>query len=164
MRRKNNGFSLIELIVVIAILAIVSTGLVSAFFSVSGWQLKQTAITIDNGLKKTRVLALSRDDKAVSFELYKKDNDRYYMKAGGENETEIASAETAIQYVTESGVTVTIDQTKVLTLYFDRSSGAFQSISINGIDTYCKQITVTKGDKTKTITLVPVTGKTKIEE
>lgn len=162
-KNKKAGFSLIELIVVIAILAIAATGAVSAFISLSGWHLKQAADSINNGIKKTRVLAMTREDSEISFVLTCRGG-KYYMTAGGEDEKEIGSANITIKYTDTQNNETILGERTTLTLTFVRSSGAFQPIRAEGTDNiYCKEIRLTQGSKTRTVKLVQLTGNTYIE-
>lgn len=163
MKNKNAGFSLIELIVVIAILAIAATGAVSAFISLSGWHLKQASVSINNGIKKTRVLAMTREDSEIKFILTCR-NGKYYMTAGGEEEKEIGTTGITISYVDTKNVETMLGEEQTLTLTFVRSTGAFLPIRTEGSDNiYCNEIKLVQGSRSRVVKLVQLTGNTYID-
>lgn len=162
MRNKRKGFSLIELIVVIAILGIAATGVLTIFFSSASWKLKQAAVNIDNGLKKTKVQTMSQEtaENKISF-LLECDNGKFYMTAGSEERREIASSGVSITYIDTNSVAHDLSDGNVLKITFVRSTGAFQPLE--GTAVYCQKIVISMGSNIKTVNMVRLTGKTYIE-
>lgn len=158
--RDNRGLSLIELIVVIAILSIISVGAFSGIGMLSSWNVNKCAKGIDSALKKTKTTAMSKSNAELI--LSKSDGD-YYIESTEEQKKKIGSEPIVITYTTTEGNTITIDGTNTLTLRFDRSSGAYQRIGeTSGTDVkdiYCTSIILTRGSKQKVIELVYATGK-----
>ena len=72
MRKKqlvnNKGFSLIELIVAVLIMAIIAGSAIVAFSSIFGTQVKGAAKTVQDALKQTRTDALGLENKTDTSE------------------------------------------------------------------------------------------------
>lgn len=64
--KNNSGFSLIELIVAVLIIAIISGGAIMAFSSVFSSQADAAAKNVVNALKQTRAFALGKENKDVT--------------------------------------------------------------------------------------------------
>ena len=164
--KNERGFSLIELIVVIAILSIISVGVVSAFISLTGWGVTQTISDIEGNLKETKILAMSKTNATMTIS---RESDVFYITVTGEAKHKIGSVPIQIAYTTTATAdtasqNVTLANGKSITLGFDRASGAFLPIAtdVSG-SIYCSDITVTRGSKEKNMKLIYVTGKHYIE-
>ena len=74
--KKNSGFSMVELIVTVAILAIISVGAFLLTGSQNGWKLRHAAERLDSALDKAMVQSMSKSDTAglIVYEL----NGEYY--------------------------------------------------------------------------------------
>ena len=78
-KNNNRGFSLVELIVVVAIGAILIGASILSIASISGTAAKQCARNIESILNKTRVTTMGKDTAVI--ELYKNGSDgAYYYK------------------------------------------------------------------------------------
>lgn len=173
--QNNKGFSLIELVVVIAIVAVLAGGSVLGIGSLAGWRVTNCASDIDSAMKNTRVNAMS---KSSAYMQIRCDSDgKYFLMESGKQEDSIAKGNVSIRYETDKGDVVDITDGSSLILSYNRSSGAFMPIITNvagdgtytfltdsgGAYVYCRKIIVTNGRKTKTITLVKDTGKHTLE-
>lgn len=188
--RKDRGFTLVEMIVVISIFAILLGILVPSLNSVLGFRVQRAADSIAAALDKTKVEAMSR---LVGEMELKKEADGYYISfyldrgkasdavsTAGDQE-KIAPAKTKISYTTSAGTTE-LQTGNSLILTYDREDGSFRpiqtgTISRSEIDEalsahkdvtfmdsglYCEAITVSGGGKTRIIELIQATGKYKI--
>lgn len=79
LREDNRGFSLVELIVVMAIVAILVGATVSLFRQITFANTEKAAETISANLEKARVTAMSKSGNNYIY-IYKLD-DGYYMKS-----------------------------------------------------------------------------------
>lgn len=177
MKKKNSGFSLIELIVVIAIMAVVTVGVSIAVFSQSSWKCRQAKDTVFNVLQQTRSEALAKDK--AWMELCYEDGQCVLKSSFAEDQK--LGKKVNVSYDYQKGQTAaassgsfTINDTNSLVLTFKRGTGGFQTMK-EGIDAsgsyveatskgnapYCRAIHITGKGSSKgyTITLYPVTGK-----
>lgn len=162
----NRGFSLVELIVVLAILAIISVGAVNSFGLLYSTSAKETATKLNSAMSKARTEAMSKSQ--ASLQIYEKDS-AYYVKftinGNEESPIQIGSSRVKITYSTSNSPDTELDlPSGGLTIEFDRDTGGFKSMGGNGSgEIYCKKITVTSGSKTYNLICERLTGKTRIE-
>lgn len=163
MRNNQKGFSMIELIVTIAIMAVVTTGGVLSFSLVTGRQVIGCTEEIVSYISQTKVQALSRAD--AQLEIFVK-NDGVYVNLSVEGrDVKVGKSGLQVKYKTQNGAEMTLSETDRLKLTFDRSSGAFLALADGTVDgSYCVEITVENGRHSRTIILVPQTGKYYVEE
>lgn len=175
---KNGGFSLVELIVVIAIMAVL-TGIASmSLASVMGISVKQCARDIQSAANQTRVSTLGKDEVIMTITKGNKakSSEAYYCtivtKDGlgktTENEEKIGKSNLDITYVLSDSKgnktsDITLDDTHSLIIKFNRGTGAMapcmKSDGSSGGDYYCMQIKVKKNSTEKIISFYPETGK-----
>lgn len=169
--RNNKGFSLIEAVVVIAILAVLATGVVVGIGQLAGWRVTDCASDIDSAMKNTRINAMSKSSAYLEISYDAAGN--YYLQEKGEDREKIASGNISIIYTTNRGTELDITEESPLIISYNRSSGAFAPVisqveedgsfifmtHADGNYVYCSKITITNGTKTKTITLIKDTGK-----
>lgn len=189
MKRKNRGFTLIELIVVLSIMTILLGIAIPSLNSILGFRVNRAANSIAAALDKTRTEAMNRLVGEMKLE---RREDGYYIsyyldrgKVGGESDVQqdqpekIAPARTQVSYTTDSGNTKNMQEGDSIVITYDRATGAFlplqgetwtqnkilselkagNDIPLTRNGAYCTQITVQGGRRYKTIQLIRETGK-----
>lgn len=160
--KKNKGFSLVELVVVMAIMAIMA-GAVTIALS-PGKDAKECMQKLEASLNKGRLDSMSK--RNYSFKVTRDDNGIYletYDNSSGTpslvTSEKVGKAGVTVGYVTSSGdpaTPVTLNNGDGISLAYDRASGAFlESVDI----TY---LTFSRGNRTYVLRLYKETGK--IEE
>jgi type IV fimbrial biogenesis protein FimT len=140
MKKKNKGFTLVELIVVISIFAILMGIGATSLNSILGFQVQKATHSIAAALDRTRTEAMSR---LVGEMVLEKKSDGYYIsyylykgKTYGMvkvDEEKIAPAKTSITYQTVSGgegqaIGTFGGEDAPLILTFNRDTGALREI------------------------------------
>lgn len=181
MKKRNDGFSLVELIIVMTILAIMGGILVGSTGNIRAYKIKQYTEILDSFMKKTRTDAMAKNHIS-GFCIYEKNN-RYYVESYGE----VAAEGGATAYKTvevreigaESGIKISIskkdgtspvflenNEGDVLTSYirvrYATGTGIITHImvdtdSVSMID--ATKITISKGDTSQCIEMNPATGR-----
>lgn len=168
-KQKDRGFSLIEVMVVLAITAIFTTGTIAIVLSVSSYRAKQAVEEISATMSETRVQALSKT--SAWLEIRQEADGTYVIGTSYAGDTRLAKSYT-ISYTKEGDATaVLIQPSTPLVLTYDRSTGGFADIKVkdpdgnlSGTGVYCDSITVSKGSKTFVIRLYKESGKHKCED
>ena len=160
---KNRGFSLIELIVVVAIMAVALAVGGYALSAISLANAKNCATEIKSSLEKTRTQACSTDNATTSAELilYRDTStNKVCIKKNFEGDVkEIGGNKVAVEYKLK-GTTQFVplgNQENALRFGFDRSTGGFKGTNL------VEQIRIMSGGKTYTLTCYALTGKIKME-
>ena len=162
---RNKGFSLIELIVIIAIMGVMLAVGGYSLTAISSANAKQCAKELEAGLNSTRAESYSSDTSAniatVSF--YKGTDGIYMEKSYEAGAKKIGGSKVTVSYKLEGSTDyVQLDANK-LTFSFNRSSAAFREAKINGSSAMCESIKISSGKKLYTITCYEHTGKTMLE-
>ena len=179
-RRSNNeGFSLVELIIVIAIMAILVGVMAISASSLTGRKVKKCADEIVSTMERARVLTLGKEQNDVECVLTyegKEYHAKIYQKGTLVSDRIVGKDPIDIKVYFEDGASATgytlteIDGKtpyatpgeKGLHLVFNRASGAFEQNTneAGGHEKeYCRRIVVTNGSRTIEITTVGRTGK-----
>lgn len=169
--RTNKGFSLIEIILVIAIMAIFAGGTIASMSYISNGNTKKCVKAIDNTLGQLRLNNMSKEKKSYLY-LYQTGS-RYYLMvsdnnllttmAGGGLDTggsEIGGSGITISYRKKGEAADTaLTEGQFLLISFKRSSGAFESNPADPLlPQYYERITV-EGSSDQVIHMVEETGK-----
>ena len=183
--KKDKGFSLIELVVVIAIMVILTLGISIGISALSNREAKEALQMIQGQLTYTQSYAMS---KTIAYgEIEQRDDGYYYVLTYGKgerrkiSEKKLCSNDCQILCKTTSEDAGTpIDEEHPCILSFSKSSGSFlpmidkvegdafvykSKTGENGIksDSYCEEILITRGNYSGKITLYPKTGKCVVE-
>lgn len=164
-KKNNGGFSLVELIVVIAISVVLIGAATISIRSVMGVEVKQCARNIESIINKTRVTTMGKSSTVLEIKKESSDGAYYYIltETDGKGNTKtskekIGKSRIDVYYSMEdnySGKTQLSGSDKIV-LQFDRSSGA-QKPDANG--KCCSRIWIQKNSTEKVITIYKETGK-----
>lgn len=160
MKRNNRGFTLVEIIIVVAIIGAL-TGIISmSISSVYSTKARRCASEMDAFISMCKVNVMSRAG-TIAITLDVDDNGCIrgtYYENGVSKDSRVFSDANVSATFTVNGVTTDLSPTDTLTLSFDRNTGGFKPQGeISGVSTYCTAIDITCG-RTYVITLVPSTG------
>jgi len=177
MEKNNKGFSLIELVVVIAIMAILVGLIVVSLSSVFGTKALECAEKVSAKIDSVKTGSVSLYNETM---VLKYDTDGYYTECGvftiDKYANSVAASNPEIRKVGAKNVVVKAYTTNGaeynvasdnITISFDRSSGAFAQARVNnillvdgsGVPLYFEKITFSAGSRTYTIEMIPETGK-----
>lgn len=157
MTKDNKGFSLVEFIIVVGIIAIVTSAAFYGFGYLSMADCKKCATRINSGLSTAKSKTMASVDPVNMF-LYRYDGD-YYIKY---DTSDTITKDTDAEKVGNANITVKVnsvggsstilqDGSEPVKISSSRKDGSYKS----GPQT----IDVSAGDVTKTIYLVTDTGK-----
>lgn len=183
MGDNNKGFSLIELIIVIAMMAVAGGFLTYSFSMVTGQHARQCATNLSSVLDKAKNYAMTKSGNYDAYVEILKDDEGYQacyyvpkkpVKTGAVTaddyfmleQENIGNKAVVLKCHFKDGSSVTISETNHIRIYYDRISGAFkESVAIKGVSEvsgYCTKIEIVRG-KTYEITLISATGKHTVE-
>lgn len=176
MRKNNKGYSLVELIVVIVIMALLVG---TAFLSISiifGASAKACSNDIKEALAECKVTAMGKSEAKV--EIYKDaaDNSIYVIQwikqgddwvakktdeAGNAIPEEVGNSRVYVGYKPKDGAETELTAGSSLQICYDRGNGAFSDKSDGCI--LCEEIYVRGGSRSYVLTLTELTGKVALE-
>ena len=171
-KQDNRGMSLVEIIIVVAIMSIFIGTVGYGLSMISGKPAEECGQKLLSALQHTRTITMGKKDTTITIfmdaeeriavkEVAVKLLDNDGNTTTEERESVVGAKGVAVICTMSDGSTVNITGTNTVELKFDRGSGALRSTRVNGIDnsTVCTLITISKGDKIRYITITPVTGK-----
>lgn len=158
----NQGTSIIELIVVIAIMAVLLGTATNIVGYLSGKQAKQCAYKMDAMLSESRMETMSKStgEKESVYLAFKNEGGKIYAVQtikGNETSALIGSGVTIKAKDVKGNETSLLDGASI-NVYFNRATGALY----DEIGNYC-EIRVSQGSTTYMVSIVPTTGKISYE-
>lgn len=180
---NNKGFSLVELIVVIAIIAILGGVIGISAYTASRYNIKKMAETFDKGLSRTQTLCMGKDNDNTYLRVFEESGSikievtRVVENADGTKEKikdtkewDLGSSNNTVTYVTSAG-DKTLAADGAFAVSFDRASGAFKEmveLDASGMmtgyktDVYLKEVTFSNDSTSNTVVVFQHTGKHEI--
>lgn len=171
MKNNNAGFSLVELIVTLAMLTILTAVGAYGIGQLTGFRARETADAITSSITENKIATLgkAKASGAMAWELYKKDGDFYVCTvydAGMASESrseakQVNDGKVNVfigKKVSGSPVVEEMADDEVYHIYFNRSTGAVCDSSGASVD-YNPFIKVTYGQKEYEIEVISKTGK-----
>lgn len=179
-KKKDGGFSLLELIVVIGILAVMGGILIGTIGNIGDYKIKQCTEILDSFMRKTRTEAMAKNNVS-GFCIYQKGG-RYYVESYVEEMADGAASYRAVETKelgSSSEVQIGISQkdgsdmqvleenqgdviTSCVRVKYETGAGAIADITMDS-DTESKmeytKITISKGERSRCIEINTATGR-----
>lgn len=151
--KKNNGFTMVEVMVTIAVMAVLAAIVGITMGILLGQRVKSMAADTKSVLQSTQVVAYSRDDAFVT--LSQSGSDALvvaYSSAG--NEINRAEGHDVQLYVTIGGSEQLVSSP--IEIHYDRQTGGLKPQAGGG---YVSSIRITNGRRSVTLNISKLTGK-----
>jgi len=186
MRDDNKGYSIVELIIVIAIMAIITGFLAYSFSMVTGQQPRECANNISVALDKAKIYSMSKSGSSDAYvEIWLDSNKGYVASYYAPNSPIKVNAIPGTDYIKieeeiigkktvsvecfladASGTSFEINGTNRIRIYYDRITGGFKKAAAvlggSTMEEYCAKIAVSRGREYQ-ITFITATGKHSLE-
>lgn len=125
--KNERGFSLMELIIVIAIIAVFSSILGLSLSYISSTNSKTAKSKIVNALDNTKMIATAKSTGGdITFS---QENGKYYYKIGTEDKVAICNAVVGLSYSTDNSNYTHIDDGDTYNIQFKKATGGLNSSS-----------------------------------
>lgn len=171
IKKDNRGYSLVEMIIVVAIIAVVGLGATWSIILVFSGNAKACANAMVNSISECKIMTMTKGQGNVRVIIYRGSNGKIYSElqtresvgaswVTGKDGAEKIGANRCSVGTTDGGDDIP-DRDNAWEIYFDRSSGSF----LYSADAYTSvtEIYVQGGRKNYRITLQKLTGKTILE-
>ena len=164
LKIDQTGFSLVELIIVIAILSVVMGMFMMGINLIFTLPARQCARELKSAIEKTRIDTMGKEDGDAKLVISVKEDGVYaeevYEKSKkGLSPTEVSSklCDRKVLIYWGKGTTTPLQESETKTLSFKRETGGF-----SGLD-YTSEITIISGSDTWKLTLYKLTGIVELE-
>lgn len=171
---NNAGYTLLEMIVVCAMLAIGITIVSMSINTIFSLEMRQCTKTIGSELSKEKVTAMTRAG-AVYMRLYKDDDgifiDKYENDVLVEEHIKVGTVKITVKYYIGSTTEGTPLDGNGIIIAFNKSNGSFKTVKEAWTlfesahiapDEYYSKLVVSSGNSSRTIVFWPDTGKFEI--
>ena len=163
MKKLNDqGFSLVELVIVMAIIVILGGGVIYGLTFLMSKPVEECARKVEVGLQGNRNTTMGKLSASISF--YKDGSNIVALESiDGDDEATVIGRGVELYYTYASDTTNRIavgDIGNPLVIEFDRSSGSLKPVS--GTTEYVKNIIVKRGSNELTVTIERLTGRVTI--
>ncbi len=149
--RDNRGLSLVELVIVIAILAVLSGAVIASLGIVSNARTKQCINSIQTAIGKSRITTMGK--KNTTLRIYENNGKVWADETadGNVTTTEMGNSGIGLTFTDSAGTTTSITSAD-MNIVFDRSSGVVKSSNFVSAQAGSYQVVV-----------VPETGKSYVQ-
>lgn len=168
MKKNNKGFSYVELILVIAIMAILIGVASLSIGLVSRANINRGVEKVGSSLNQARNSAMAKGYLKGTLEITQV-GDTYYYFVGDANSTNkddikevlVSSPATVGYYIKVDGAEtlIPVTESNPLVIQYNQSTGSFRAMADGN---YCTGIVLANGDKEAVIRLYPETGKSEL--
>lgn len=161
--KKDRGFTLVEVMVVLAIMAVL-TGMIGLSISmIAGQRLKSAVSDTKSLMQSAQTVAMSKKDCVVEFAQNSDGECVITSKVnGGDKQLKeiVVNKKISISIITSDGTTYNVSSGTAVTIVYNRETGGFANCQVNGIDQGIPaEISFSKGDRTIVLELATYTGK-----
>ena len=154
----NRGMSMIELLAVIAIMAVLLGTATNIVGYLSGKQARQCAYKMDSILTETRMetMGKSTGEKESVYLTIKNDNGKIYAVQNIKSDEKSTLIGNSVKIVAKDvkGSEMELSNGTYFNVYFNRATGALYDEAYN----YC-EMRISQGKHTYVVSIVPTTGK-----
>lgn len=158
----NQGTSIMELIVVLAIMAVLLGTATNIVGYLSGKQARQCAYKMDALLVETRMETMSKStgEKDSVYLTFKNDDGKIYAVQiiKGNERSSLIGSDVSIKTKDVKGNETELINGASVNVYFNRATGALYDENGN-----CCEIRISQGSTTYVVSIVPTTGKISYE-
>lgn len=158
MERDNRGMSIIEVIIILAMMAVLLGFMTNIIGYLSGKQARECAYKLDASLAGIRMDTMSKSTGGndVFLTLEKRNGQFFVIRniKGTEKQELVGGEQLTVKAIDAKGNEVEINDSNSITFYFNRETGGLQKDT----DWY-ERIIITQGRVTYEVTIEPVTGK-----
>lgn len=173
LEKNNKGYSLVELIVVIAIISVVGLGLVMSVALIFSANAKTCANDIVGAIAECKIMTMTKAKGNVRVIIYRDGADGAIVSELQTRETTSSAWETGEDGMEKIGAkrcsvgtsdgadNIPTSRDLAWKFYFDRSSGALltEGVDVTGADEIVEEIYVVGGSKHYRIQIAKLTGK-----